>query len=63
MSTTYLCKKCNLKTGHYADLKKHLYKKKQCAKNLEAIKYSDDQLLILTLLPYFNDKHLIFLKI
>lgn len=62
MSSTYLCKKCNLKTGHYTDLKKHLCKKKQCAKNLEALKYSDDQLLVLTLLPYFNDKHIIDLK-
>ena len=50
MSVTYLCKKCNLKTGHYNNLKKHLNNKKQCIKNLEAYKYSDDQILILTLL-------------
>jgi len=41
MSITYLCKKCNLKTGHYTDLKKYLFKK-QCAKNLNALNYSDD---------------------
>ena len=62
MSTIYLCKKCNLKTGHFADLKKHLCKQKQCSKNLNAMNYSDDQLLILTLLPYLNDKHIIDIR-
>jgi len=57
MSTTYLCKKCNIRKKHYNDLKKHLYKKKQCSKNLNAFNYSDDQLLILTLLPYFDNIH------
>ena len=59
MSTTYLCKKCNIRKEHYNDLKKHLYKKKQCSKNLESFKYSEDQLIILTLLPYFDNKHIV----
>ena len=59
MTTTYLCKKCNLKTCHYNDLKKHLLNKKKCSKNLEAFRYSDDQLLIMTLLPYYEDKHIL----
>ena len=59
MSTTYLCKKCKFNTGHYTDLKKHLCKKKQCSKNLESIGYSDDQLFILSLLPYINNKHIV----
>ena len=57
--TTYLCKRCNHKTNHYTDLKKHLYNKKQCSKNLDAMNYSEDQLLILTLLPYYNNIHII----
>jgi hypothetical protein len=59
MSTTYLCKKCNIRKEHYNDLKKHLYKKKQCSKNLDAFNYSEDQIIILTLLPYFDNKHIV----
>ena len=33
--------------------------KKSCPKNFDALNYSDDQLLILTLLPYYNKKHLV----
>jgi hypothetical protein len=59
MSSSYICKKCNYKTLYFSDVKRHLTKRKQCAKKLEAFDFSEDQLLILTLLPYYNNIHLI----
>ena len=49
MSTTYICKKCELKTINYYDIKKHLCNKNECSRNVFSYNYSDDQLLILTL--------------
>jgi hypothetical protein len=59
MSSLYICKKCEYKTSNYNDLKKHINIKKKCPKNIESINYSDDQLLILSLLPYIDNKHII----
>jgi len=50
MFYTYSCIKCNYKSNHYNDIKRHVIKKKTCLKNLESFKYSDDQILVLTLL-------------
>ena len=58
MSSLYICKKCEYKTSNYNDLKKHINIKKKCPKNIESINYSDDQLLILSLLPYIDNKHI-----
>jgi hypothetical protein len=52
MTIEYLCKKCMFKTNNFNDLKRHLNKKNKCKKNLESFNYSDDQLLVLTLLPH-----------
>ena len=52
MSISYQCKRCNYKTNRYSNIVKHLNIKKQCSKNLESYNYSNDQLLILSLLPY-----------
>lgn len=63
MSTSYLCKKCNFRCINYIDIKRHINKKKICKKkNLESFSYSDDQLLILTLINYNNDIHTINMK-
>ena len=51
MTSNYLCKKCLFKTNHFNDLRRHLNKKKPCEKRLESYNYSDDQLIILSLLP------------
>jgi hypothetical protein len=60
MSTFYLCKKCDFKSSNFNDIKRHINKKKICLKkNIESFNYSDDQLLILSLLPYYNDKQYI----
>ena len=59
MSVSYICKKCDYSTTHFIDLKRHLIKRKKCSKKLEAFDFSEDQLLILTLLPYYNNIHYI----
>lgn len=59
MSISYCCKRCDYKTTFLYNLKKHMDKKKQCSKNINAYSYSDDQILISTLLPYYDDKHYI----
>ena len=56
---TYQCKRCNYKTNRFSNLVKHLNIKKQCTRNLESYKYSNDQILILSLLPYFKNVHTI----
>ena len=53
--TRYLCKKCRFSTDKFSDMQRHLNKKKSCKKNLEAFNYSDDQLLILSLLHQSDD--------
>ena len=64
MATNYICKKCSFTSDNYYTIQKHLNKKKQCLKNLDAYNYSDDQLLILSLVPIDNDteKNIEYLK-
>jgi hypothetical protein len=59
MSLSYICKKCNFNTDNLSDLKRHINKKNPCGKSLEAMVYSDDQILVLTLLPYVNEIHIL----
>jgi hypothetical protein len=54
MSTNYYCKKCSYKTINFNDLLKHINKQKKCNKNIESYQYSEDQLIVLTLIPYVN---------
>ena len=64
MATNYICKKCSFTSENYYTMQKHLNKKKQCLKNLESYNYSDDQLLVLSLLPVDNniEKNIEYLK-
>lgn len=58
MSTSFICKRCNFNCYNYNDIKRHINKKKICQKkNLDSFNYSEDQLLILSMIPYYNDKH------
>jgi hypothetical protein len=61
MSLKYICKRCNDKTTtHINDLKKHLIKKKKCPIDKNTfLKYSNDQILVLSLIPYENEKQCI----
>ena len=53
----YLCKRCNFKSNKFGDIRRHLNKKKQCIKKIDSYNYTNDQLLILSMIPYNNDKH------
>lgn len=56
MASYYNCKRCNeFKTNNIFNIKKHLSRKYICKKKYENICYSDDQLLILSLIPYNNN--------
>ena len=59
MSTKYICKRCNYTTFMQKDMFKHIRKKNICHKNLEAHCLSDDQLSVLSLMPYSNEKNII----
>lgn len=59
MSTTYFCKKCNYSSNIYKDIIRHTSKQKKCKKKLESFDYSEDQILILSLLPFVNGVHIV----
>ena len=59
-TTSYLCKRCNFTCINYNDIRRHIKKKITCPKkNLEAFSFSNDQLFILTMIPYNNNNHMI----
>ena len=54
----YICKKCSLKTKKFSDMKRHINKKIQCLKKLDSMSYTNSQLFVLSLIPYYNDKQI-----
>ena len=52
----YKCKRCMYSSKYFSDIKRHLTKKKICSRNLNSYDYSDEELLKLSLIPYYNDK-------
>ena len=56
MLLNYLCKRCSYSTSHLNDIKRHIIKKKKCVlKNDVFLKYSNDQILVFSLIPYENN--------
>jgi len=56
--TKYICYRCNCyDTTRFNDIRKHLSRKYTCNKQSELVLLSDDQILVLTLMPYHNDSH------
>jgi hypothetical protein len=56
MSVCYKCKRCdNIETNNFTNLKKHLNRKNMCIKKKENFCYSNDQLLVYSLIPFQND--------
>lgn len=55
MSTKYICKRCNYKCSIQTDIIKHMKKKNICPKSLESYTFSEDQISVLSLLPYINN--------
>jgi hypothetical protein len=57
MSKSYICKRCNYKTCNTADLCNHFREGELCNKILESFSYAEDQLLIMSFLPYKGKNH------
>jgi hypothetical protein len=58
LSTKYLCYGCNIyKTNRFNDMKKHLCRKKACDIRKDAMLLSEDQILIMSIMPYNNNLH------
>jgi hypothetical protein len=58
MSEKYICRRCNYSTDRGSDIKRHIFKKISCIKNINSMKMSDDQIIVLSILPY-NKNNLI----
>lgn len=58
MKTEYNCRNCLYKSKYFIDMIRHLNRQKLCAKNLDAYKYSDEEILKLSLFPYENNKQI-----
>ena len=59
MSSIYFCKRCDYSSHVYKDMTRHFLRQKKCKRSLESYNYSDDQNLILSLLPYINHTHIV----
>jgi len=58
MMVNYKCHRCcQFETSLYFDIKKHFIRKYPCKRDQTSILYSDDQLLCLSLIPYYDNIH------
>ncbi len=57
MNAEYICKKCDYSTAHLSDIIKHINRKRPCSKKIQSYCYSDDQILIMSLIPYYENVH------
>jgi len=58
MTTKYKCVRCGFyEKTIFSDIKKHLNRKNLCNKTNDSIFMSNDQLLVLSLIPYHNNIH------
>jgi hypothetical protein len=55
----YNCERCLYKSDKYANIVRHITKKIICKRIPESYKYSDDQILILTILPKYENNVII----
>jgi len=58
MQPNYLCKKCMFCSINFNDIKRHVNKKKSCRNNTESFNYSDDQILVLALIPNSDNENI-----
>ena len=60
ISNKYRCYKCNsYETTRFNDMKKHICRKNACYCNFNNVLISEDQMLLMSLYPYYGDKHTI----
>jgi len=56
LSINYKCIKCNkFESSLFDDIRRHYCRKNPCKSSLSSIFYSDDQLICLSLIPYYYD--------
>ena len=56
--TKYLCYKCkSFETCRFTELKRHILRKKKCNFTMETMLISNDQVLVMSLMPYNDNKH------
>ena len=53
--TTYKCVKCSYKCKLFNDMVRHQNRNISCFKSLEGYNYTEEQILRLSLIPYYND--------
>jgi hypothetical protein len=53
---SYKCLKCSYKCKLFNDMTRHLTKNTTCPKCLDGYNYTDEELLKLSLIPYYNEK-------
>jgi hypothetical protein len=59
----YICIRCdNYECKNFIDIKKHCLRKNPCNKKSDVILLSDDQILAMSIIPYYNNIHNIELK-
>jgi len=51
----YKCKKCGYQRQIFRDIKNHINIKKTCVNNFECLNLTNDEILIMTLIPYCNN--------
>jgi uncharacterized protein (DUF302 family) len=54
--TYYKCRKCSYERKIFRDIKNHINIQKSCIKDLSCINLTNDEILIMTLMPYTNDE-------
>lgn len=54
--TYYKCRKCEYKTRFFRDIKNHINIQKTCITDFSCLDLTNDEILIMTLIPYINNK-------
>jgi hypothetical protein len=52
----YKCRKCEYKTKFFRDIKNHINIQKTCINDFTCLDLTNDQILIMTLMPYVNNR-------
>jgi hypothetical protein len=50
--TEYMCFRCGYKTKFRGSMKNHFNRIKKCEKNIDAVKYTDEEIFMLSFIPY-----------
>ena len=56
----YICYRCNYKTDHKTSMYTHFLKSVKCCKNIDSLKYTDDEIIKYSLCKIINHDKLNF---